>query len=94
MLSGVPHALARIDHSDFVCSRATVLALEKDALRTCFVVDTAPLLAVPSAPEFLTVATTNPVGQDLSWKAFACTHQLLDGVEAGALTIRDILGRP
>lgn len=74
MLPRVPLALAGRDHSDFIRSRAAVLALQLDALGARLVVDASPILAVPSIPELPAVAAANPVGKHLSRKAFPSTH--------------------
>lgn len=95
VLPRVPLALAGGDHCDLVSSRAAVLALQLDALRAGLVVDTPPVLvAAPATPEPPAVGSANPVVKHLSGKTFTCAHQLLDGVDAGAVAIRDVLGGP
>lgn len=92
VLPGVPLALAGSDHCDFVCSRAAVLALQLDALGAGLVVDTPPVLAAaPATPELPAVGAADPVLKHLSWETLASAHQLLDGVNAGAVAIGDIL---
>lgn len=88
----VPLALAGGDHGDFVRSRAAVLALQLDALGAGLVCDAAPLLAAPPAPELSAVAAADPVLKHLSGETLAGAHQLLDGVDAGAVAVRDVLG--
>lgn len=93
MLPGVPLALAGGDHGDFVCSHAAVLALQLDALGAGLVVDAPPVMAAsPATPELPAVGAADPVLKHLSREALASAHQLLDGVDAGALSIRDVLG--
>lgn len=92
VLPRVPLALAGGDHSDFIRSCAAVLALQLDALGAGLVVDASKVLtAAPPAPELPAVGATDPILKHLSWKAFASTHKLLDGVDAGAVAIRDVL---
>lgn len=95
VLPRVPLALAGGDHSDFVRSRAAVLTLQLDALGAGFVVDTAPVLvAAPATPQLPAVGAADPVLKHLSWETLAGAHQLLDGVDAGAVAIRDVLSGP
>lgn len=95
MLSGVPLALAGGDYRDFVRSSAAILALQLDALGAGLVVDTPPVLvASPATPELFTVGPADPVLKHLSWEAFTCAHQLLDGIDAGAVAIRDVFSGP
>lgn len=92
VLPGVSFALAGGDHSDFVRSRAAVLALQLDALGAGLVVDTAPVLvAAPATPQLPAVSTADPVLKHLSWETLSSADQLLDGVDAGAVAIGDIL---
>lgn len=94
MLSRVPLALAGCHHSDLVCSCAAILALQLDALGAGLVVDTPPVLvAAVATPELPAICATNPVVKHLSWETLASAHQLLDGVDAGAVAIRDVLSR-
>lgn len=74
VLPGVPLTLARGDHGDFVCSCAAILALQLDALGARLVVDAAPVLTVPPAPELSAVAAADPVGKHLSGEALASTY--------------------
>lgn len=95
VLPRVPLALAGGDHGDFVRSRAAILALQLDALGAGLVVDTPPVLvAAPAAPQLPAVGTADPVLQHLSWETLASAHQLLDGVDAGAVAVGDILSGP
>ncbi len=95
VLPRVPLALAGGDHCDFVCSRAAVLALQSDALGAGLVVDTPPVLvAAPAAPQLPAVGTADPVVKHMSWETLAGADQLLDGVNAGAVTIGDVLSGP
>lgn len=95
VLSRVPLALAGGYHCNLVSSCAAILALQLDALGTGLVIDAPPvLIAAPSIPEPSAMGSANPVFQHLSWETLACTHQLLDGVDAGAVTIRDVLSGP
>uniref|UniRef100_A0A3Q3E4N4 Uncharacterized protein n=1 Tax=Labrus bergylta TaxID=56723 RepID=A0A3Q3E4N4_9LABR len=92
VLPRVPLALAGRDHGDFVRSRAAVLALQLDALRAGLVVDAPPVLAAaPATPGLPAVGTADPVLKHLSRKTLAGAHQLLDGVDAGAVAVRDVL---
>lgn len=92
VLPRVPLALAGCDHGDFVCSRAAVLALQLDALRAGLVIDTPPVLvAAPATPELPAVGAADPVLKHWSWETLASAHQLLDGVDAGAVAVRDVL---
>lgn len=91
----VPLALAGGDNSDFVCSRAAILALQLDALGAGLVVDTPPVLvAAPTTPELPAIGAADPVLKHLSWETLSSAHQLLDGVNAGAVAIRDVLCGP
>lgn len=92
VLPSVPLALAGGDHRDFVGARAAILALQLDSLGARFVVDTPPLLGAPPAPVLGSVASANPVGKHRQRQALTSTDQLLQGADAGALAIRDILG--
>ena len=95
VLPRVPLALAGGDHGDFVRSRAAVLALQLDALGAGLVVDAPPVLvAVPATPELPAVGAADPVLKHLGWETLAGAHQLLDGVDAGAVAIGDILRGP
>ncbi len=95
VLPRVPLALAGGDHSDFVCSRAAVLALQLDALGAGLVVDAPPVLvAAPATPELPAIGAADPVLEHLSWETLASAHQFLDGVDAGAVAIGDILCGP
>lgn len=95
MLPRVPLALARGDHGDFVRSRAAVLTLQLDALGAGLVVDASPVLvAAPATPELPAVGAADPVLKHLSWETLAGAHQLLDGVDAGAVAVGDILSGP
>ena len=92
VLSRVPLALAGRHHGDLVGAGAAVLALQLDALCPRLVVDAAPVLAAPPAPELLPAAAPDPVRQHGCRQALTGTHQLLDGLDAGALAVRDVLG--
>jgi len=71
------------------------MALKLDTLGPGPVDDTPPLLGITAAPVPPRVTTTpNPVGQQVGWQTLSCTHQLLDGVDASALAIRDVLCGP
>lgn len=95
MLPCVPLALAGGDHCDFVRSRAAVLALKLDTLSTGLVVDASPVLGAAAAtPELFAVGPADPVLKHLSWETLTGTHKLLDGVDAGAVAIGDILSGP
>lgn len=96
VLPGVPLALARRDHGDLVHSGAAVLALQPDALGAGFVVDAPPVVVpVPAGPELPAVGpAADPVLEHLGWETLARAHQLLDGVDAGAVAVRDVLGGP
>lgn len=87
VLPGVSLALAGRDHSYFVGSYTSILALELDPLSASFVVDTSPLLRAPPAPVLGSVTSSNPVGEQWQREAFTCTHQFLQGINAGALAI-------
>lgn len=90
-----PFAFAGGDHGDLISSCAAVLALQLYALGSGFVVDAAPVVAAASAgPKLPATGPANPVLKHLSWEALACTHKLLDGVDAGAVAIRDVLCGP
>lgn len=92
VLPGVALALAGRDHGDLVGARAAVLTLQLDSLRARLVVDTPPLLRAPAAPVLGAVAAPDPVGEHRQGQALASAHQLLQGADAGALAIRDVLG--
>lgn len=95
VLPGVSLALAGGDHGDLVGPRAAVLALQLDALRAGLVVDAPPVLAVATpAPELPTVGAADPVLQHLRRETLAGADQLLDGLDAGAVAVGDVLGRP
>lgn len=95
VLPRVPLALAGGDHGDLVRSRAAVLALQLDALGAGLVVDAPPVLvAAPATPELSSISAANPVFKHLSRETLAGAHQLLDGVDAGAVAIRDVLSGP
>lgn len=95
VLPGVPLALAGRDHGDLVRPGAAVLALQLDALRARLVVDAAPVVAAASpAPHLPAVGAADPVVKHVSRKTLASADQLLDGVDAGAVAIRDVLGGP
>lgn len=83
-----PLALAGGHHGDLVRSRGAVLALQLDALGAGFVVDAAPVVAAaPAGPELPAAGRADPVLQHLSWETLSCAHQLLDGVDAGAVAV-------
>lgn len=68
VLPRVPLTLTGGDHSDFVCSRAAVLALQLDALSAGLVVDTSPVLVAAAAtPELSAVGPADPVLKHVSW---------------------------
>lgn len=92
VLPGVSLALAGCDHSYFVGSYTSILALQLDPLSASFVIDTSPLLRAPPAPVLGSVTSSNPVGQQWQREAFSSTHQFFQGVNAGALAIWDVLG--
>lgn len=92
VLPGVAFTLAGCDHSYFVGSYTSILALQLDPLGASFVVDASPLLRAPPAPVLGSVASSNPVGEQWQREAFTSTHQLLQGVDAGALAIWNVLG--
>lgn len=92
VLPRVPLALAGGDHGDLVGARAAILALQLDPLGARLVVDTPPLLGAPPAPVLGPVASPDPVGQQRQGQALPRAHQLLQGAEAGALAIGDVLG--
>lgn len=71
------------------------MALQSDSLGPSTVDDTSPLLGVPPAPVPPSITTSpDPVGQQVGWKTLPSADQLLDGVDAGALPIRDVLCGP
>lgn len=94
VLPGVPLALARCDHGDFVGACAAVLTLQLDSLGARLVVDTPPLLGAPPAPVLCSVASSDPVGKHWQGQALTRAHQLLQRADAGALAIRDVFGGP
>ena len=97
LLSGVALALAGGYHGDLVGPGAAVLALQPDPLGSSPVDDAAPLLGVAAAPVPPSVNPSppaDPVGQQVGWQTLPSTHQLLDGVDAGTLAIRDVLCGP
>lgn len=87
VLPGVALALAGRDHSYFVGSYTSILALQLDPLGASFVVDASPLLRAPPAPVLGSVPSSNPVGEQRQREAFTSTHQLLQGVDAGTLAV-------
>lgn len=91
MLPGVPLALAGRDHGDLVGPRAAVLAQQLDALRAGFIVDAAPVLvaaaAAPPTPRPATVGAADPVLEHRGRETLTGAHQLLDGVDAGAVAV-------
>ena len=89
---GVTLALAGRHHRDAVSPGAAVLALQADPLGAGAVDDAAPLLGLSAAPVAAGVAAADPVGQQVGGEAFPRAHQLLHGVKAGALAVRDVLG--
>ena len=89
---GVALALARRHHRDPVSPGAAVLALQADPLGPGAVDDAAPLLDLSAARGAAVVAAADPVGQQVGREAFPRADQLLHGVEAGALAVRDVLG--
>lgn len=92
VLPRVPLALAGGDHGDLVCSRAAVVALKLDALGAGLVIYAPPVLVAASAtPELPAVGAADPVLKHLSRETLAGAHQLLDGVDAGAVAVRDVL---
>lgn len=95
LLSAVALALAGSDHSYFVGPGAAVLALQPDPLGSGPVGDAAPLLHVLAAPGSPVVAAaSNPVWEQVGWQTLPGTHQLFDGVGAGALSVRNVLCGP
>lgn len=94
VLPGVPLALARRDHGDFVGACAAVLTLQLDSLGARLVVDTTPLLGAPPAPVLGAVASSDPVGKHWQGQALTRAHQLLQRADAGALAVRDVFGGP
>lgn len=95
VLPRVPLALAGGDHGDLVRSRAAVLALQLDALGAGLVVDAPPVLAAaPASPQLPSIGAADPILKHMSGETLAGAHQLLDGVDAGAVAIRDVFSRP
>lgn len=92
VLPGVSLALAGCDHSYFVGSYTSILALQLNPLSASFVVDTSPLLWAPPAPVLGSVTSSNPVGEQWQREAFTSTHQFFQGINTGALAIWDVLG--
>lgn len=92
VLSGVSLALAGCDHSYFVGSYTSILALKLDPLGASFVIDTSPLLWAPPAPVLGSITSSNPVGEQWQREAFTSTHQLLQWIDAGALAVWNVLG--
>lgn len=92
VLPGVSLALAGCDHSYFVGSYTSILALKLDPLGASFVIDTSPLLRAPPAPVLGSITSSNPVGEQWQREAFTSTHQLLQRIDAGALAIWNVLG--
>lgn len=93
LLSGVTFALARGHHGYLVGPGTAVLALQPDPLGSGSVNDAAPFLGITTAPVPPSIGP-DPVRQHMGRKTFTRTHQLLDGVHAGALAIRDVLCGP
>lgn len=92
LLSGEALALAGGHHVDFIDPGAAVVALQLDPLGPGPVYDAAPVLTVLPAPVSLVeTPDPDPVGRQMSWQTLPGTHQLFDGVDAGALTVRDVL---
>lgn len=95
VLPRVPLAPAGGDHRDLVRPRAAVLALQPDALGAGLVVHAPPVVvAAPASPELPAVGAADPVVEHLGREALAGAHQLLDGVDAGAVAVGDVLGGP
>lgn len=95
LLSVVALAFAGGHHSYLVGPGAAVLTLQPDPLGPGPVNDAAPLLGVTAAPVPTSVTSTpDPVGKQVSRQTLSSAHQLLDGVDTGALAIRDVLGGP
>lgn len=89
VLPRIPLALAGSDHGDLVGPRAAVLALQLDALRAGFIVDAAPVLvtAAPPTPRPAAVGAADPVLEHGGRETLTGAHQLLDGVDAGAVAV-------
>lgn len=95
VLPRVSLALAGSDHGDFVRSSAAVLALQLDTLGAGLVIDAPPVMVTaPSSPEFPAIRPTDPVFEHLSRETLTRTYQFLDGVDAGAVAVRDVLSGP
>lgn len=95
LLSAVALALAGGDHSYFVGPGGAVLTLQPDPLGSGPVGDAAPLLRVSAAPGSPVVAAaSDPVWEQVGRQTLPGAHQLLDGVGAGALSIRNVLCGP
>lgn len=92
MLFQVTFALAAGHHCDLVGPGAAILALQLNAFGAGLVIDATPVLAAPAAPRLFTISTY-PVGEHLGSEALSCTHQLFNGVDTGALAVRDVLRR-
>lgn len=90
MLFQVTFALAASHHCDLVGPGAAILALQLNAFGAGLVINAAPVLAAPSAPRLFTISSY-PVGEHLGSEALSCTHQLFNGIDAGALAVRDVL---
>lgn len=90
VLFQVTFALAAGHYCYLVGPGAAILALQLNALGSGLVIDTAPVLAAPVAPWLFTI-TAYPVRKHLGSETLSCTHQLFNGVDAGALAIRDVL---
>lgn len=90
VLFQVTFALAASHHCDLVGPGAAILALQLNAFGAGLVINAAPVLAAPSAPRLFTISSY-PVGEHLGSEALSCTHQLFNGVDAGALAVRDVL---
>lgn len=90
VLFQVTFTLATGHHCDLVGPGAAVLALQLNAFGAGLVIDAAPVLAAPAAPLLFTISAY-PVGEHLGSEALSCAHQLFNGVDAGALAVRDVL---
>lgn len=90
VLFQVTFALAAGHHCDLVGPGTAILALQLDAFSTGLVIDTAPVLATLTVP-LLSAISSYPVRECLGCEALSCTHQLFNGVDAGALAVWDVL---
>lgn len=71
------------------------MALQTDPLGPGPLNDAAPLLGITAAPvSHIVTPTSNPVGQQVGRQTLPSTHQLLYGVDTGALTVRDVFCGP